>query len=116
MPNQINDIIEINSIIKPGLELTGEISSLIQINGEINNDISEITGSIFSDPVIEVNNLEIPKVISGKIYEGAYVVIPSTTEQTLDTNKKVLTDDIVIEEIPTFWTQNQTGMTFIIGN
>lgn len=126
MPNNhIDKILEIDCKIEPILELIGEvsnninissdISSTTQINGEINT-ITELIGSFFLTPILQVNNIQIPKTINNQIYDGAYVVIPSINGQTLNTDKKVMTRDIIVEEIPTFWTQNSTGMTFIIGN
>ncbi len=50
-------------------------------------------------------------------YEGEYIVIPSTTEQTLPTEDKFLTQNVVVEEIPTYQTTNPAGgITYIIGN
>jgi len=63
-----------------------------------------------------VKNIEIPKTVGGAPYDGAYIVTPSVNEQILDTDKKILKKDIIVQEIPTYWTSNITGMTFIIGD
>lgn len=50
-------------------------------------------------------------------YEGEYIVIPAVTEQTLLTEDKYLTQNVVVEEIPTYQTSNPAGgITYIIGN
>lgn len=125
MPNHIDEIIKIDCNIQSISELIGEISEnmnifsdispMAQIHGEL-NEMLELTSSFFLTPVLQVNNIEIPKTINNELYDGTYIVIPSVNQQTLDTYKKVMTRDIIVEEIPTFWTQNTTGMTFIIGN
>lgn len=50
-----------------------------------------------------------------QIYEGTYRVIPTTDDQVLQTNKKLLTDNLTVEEIPIYETSNETGKTIIIG-
>lgn len=120
MPNHIDELIEINCDteltreIFDNISVSSDISPTIEIEGKI-NDILELTGSFFLNPVIQIDDITIPQII-GEVYEGPSVVIPSVNEQILNTNKKQCNNDIIIEEIPTFWTQNQTGMTFIIGN
>lgn len=50
------------------------------------------------------------------IYEGETVITPKVHESTtLDTSRKVVMDDIVIEEIPYYETSNVKGITFIVG-
>lgn len=48
-------------------------------------------------------------------YEGDYDVIPKTYLQTLDTDNKVLRDDVRVHEIPYFETSNEKGTTVYIG-
>lgn len=125
MPTYSDEIIEIKCDIEPIKILTGEIfnnvsvssfiSPVISINAQISN-ILELTGSFFLESTIQINNINIPETISNEEYDGTYKITPSISKQTLDTNKKLLRKNIVIEEIPTFWTQNITGMTFIIGD
>ena len=50
-----------------------------------------------------------------QIYEGTYRVIPTTDDQVLQTDKKLLTDNLTVEEIPIYETSNETGKTIIIG-
>ncbi len=48
-------------------------------------------------------------------YEGEYVVIPKVYEQSLDTDNKILTDDVVVKEITYNITPNEKGLTATIG-
>lgn len=49
-------------------------------------------------------------------YTGEYVVTPSTEEQTLNTKNRMMSKDVLIEEIPYYETTNQSGgYTVIIG-
>ena len=43
---------------------------------------------------------EIAGCIEGDIYRGATTIIPSRSKQTLNTNGCVMTQDIVVESIP----------------
>lgn len=43
------------------------------------------------------------------VYYGDYVVVPKTKEQVLYTTDKVLTDDILVKEIPIWETSNTSG-------
>ena len=125
MSTHSDEIAEIKCNIEPIKTLTGEIfdnisisssiSPVININGQINN-ILELNGSFFLESTIQINNINIPDIVNNEEYEGVYRVTPSVNEQTLDTDKKLLKKDIIVEQIPTFWTQNITGMTFIIGD
>lgn len=50
-------------------------------------------------------------------YEGAYIVIPKITPQSLPTEEKKCTDDIQVLEIPYREVDNiQNGKTVIIGD
>ena len=49
-------------------------------------------------------------------YEGAYEVTPRLYTQTLDTDHKIMSDDVTIDEIPITRTSNpQDGLTVLIG-
>lgn len=48
-------------------------------------------------------------------YQGAYNVTPAIEPITLETKDKVMTDNVIIHEIPYFETSNDTGTTVIIG-
>ena len=49
-------------------------------------------------------------------YTGDTVVIPTTSDQLLETAHKVVHDDILVKEIPTYVTSNEYGVTFIIAS
>lgn len=53
---------------------------------------------------------------AGEQYSGAYEVAPKMQAQTLVTNGKTLSDDIVVRDIPVTITSNeQGGNTVLIG-
>ena len=106
MPNHVDNILNIDC----------NIESVSEIVGEISDNVEKLTGSFSTGSVIQINNIDIPKVINEELYDENYSVIPSVNEQVLNTRKKIMKQDVIIEEIPTFWTSNATGMTFIIGN
>lgn len=50
-------------------------------------------------------------------YDGAYIVVPSTSEVHLETANKIMADNVTVEEIPTYETHNEAGgITFIIAS
>lgn len=49
-------------------------------------------------------------------YDGEYVVIPATTDQTLETANKVLTDDVLVTSVPFYETSNPDGTTVYIAS
>lgn len=51
-----------------------------------------------------------------EIYDGAYEVTPHVYSQMLDTNGKLMIDDVTVNEIPVVRTSNlQGGLTVLIG-
>ena len=49
-------------------------------------------------------------------YEGPYEVIPKTVDQILATNKKRMTDDVTVTEIPYAEVSNVYGTTVTIAS
>ena len=47
-------------------------------------------------------------------YAGPYMVIPKRTEQTLDTDQKIMRADVTVKEIPYEETHNAHGITAVI--
>ena len=47
---------------------------------------------------------------------GPYMVIPKRTEQTLDTDQKLMRADVTVKEIPYAETANDNGTTVIIAS
>lgn len=57
------------------------------------------------------------RVGGGDPYTGTYTVIPSTSQQILDTQFKVLSDDVTVTEIPYVETVNESdGITVSIAS
>lgn len=55
-------------------------------------------------------------VISGgdvDVYEGEYTVVPRVVSQTLDTDNKLMKDDVTVKKIPYYETANPSGGTTI---
>lgn len=83
--------------LSAGVRLSGTIPSGQQIEG-----IVEAGGYITREKWPE--------------YEGGFVVTPSTHEEiVLDTDGKVLAEDVTVLPIPTYEVSNTYGTTFIIG-
>lgn len=49
------------------------------------------------------------------IYDGAYEVTPRSYEQVLDTDRKLMLDDVTVHQIPYYETSNTSGITAYIG-
>lgn len=49
-------------------------------------------------------------------YDGDTVIIPATSDIVLETANKLVSDDILVKEIPTFETSNEFGVSFIIAS
>lgn len=69
-------------------QITGTLQAPVQIAGTLQTD-AQITGA-----------LTIPSAIGVDPYTGDYEVTPSTETQTLITNTKYMTDNVVINPIP----------------
>jgi hypothetical protein len=48
-------------------------------------------------------------MVTGDPYEGAYTVVPMTSEQVLRTKAKTMLDDVTVTEIPYQQTTNEAG-------
>lgn len=61
--------------------------------------------------------LTVPAVITPEIYDGEYEVTPRASDEVLlDTQGKMLLDDVTVHEIPYYETTNESGgYTAIIG-
>lgn len=54
--------------------------------------------------------------VDAEVYDGEYTVVPATESQTLATQNKRMTADVLVEEIPYYETTNPSGgYTVIIG-
>lgn len=81
----------------------------------------EVAGTISGDltPLQNVSgNLSIPteRITPYIPYEGPYEVIPDFIDQTLETATKIMSDDVVVKEIPVAEVSNPAGgVTLTIG-
>lgn len=64
------------------------------------------------EPVIELE-LSMPGIMPPE-YDGPYVVIPNTYDQVLDTQDKMLTENVVVKEVPYAEVANEYGTTVTI--
>lgn len=74
---------------------------------------------IYKCPVIKVKFGQITKVTESDLpaYTGDYTVTPKTTEQTLETAGKRMTDNIHVQSIPFYEVSNeQGGVSVYIGS
>ena len=62
---------------------------------------------------------ELIAILSTRIenqYNGSYVFTPSKEDQTIDTDYRLLTQDLTIKGIPYYEVSNEHGITIIIGD
>lgn len=60
--------------------------------------------------------LSLPEQREAPTYEGPYTVIPTTQDQKLPTNQKLMNDDVTVTEIPYAETGNPYGTTVSIAS
>ena len=85
-------------------ELIGRLKSSGQLSGFLNAQ-KGISGL-----------LTIPNAVGVELYEGSYEVTPRVYAQYLDTDHKLMEDDVTVHEIPVTRTSNlQGGLTVLIG-
>ena len=83
--------------------------------------IIEDNSNNFDFEFITSNELEfdfecIFKLVEGETYTGEYIVTPNVFVQTLDTNNKLMTDDVTVLEIPYSEVSNLYGTTISIAS
>jgi len=106
---------EIRGIVcMDGGSVIGRVRSDAVLNGRLSSD-GEISGAISADGYISgvVNYRQCNEVT---VYDGEYIVTPKTYLQTLDTDNKLMTDDVDVKAIPYFETSNAKGITVYIGS
>lgn len=85
-------------------ELIGKLKSSGQLSGFLNAQ-KGISGL-----------LTIPSAVGVEVYDGDYDVTPRLYAQYLDTDGKLMQDDVTVYEIPISHTTNPTGgLTVLIG-
>ena len=85
----------------------------IDSNTCINHHIElEIINSEFCGEFGIYNKISDPQY---EIYRDSYSIIPSSFDQLLDTQGKIMADDLLVEKIPYHEVSNDTGITVTIG-
>lgn len=86
-------------------ELNGTLTSAGRLRGTLVGDHHKIQGA-----------LTIPNTPGLELYGGPYEVTPRLYAQSLDTDGKLMEDDVTVYEIPVTRTTNPTGgLTVLIG-
>ena len=85
--------------------LKGTLAELQSLSGSLSKP-NNLTGAV----VMKNEGAAYPH------YEGVFEIIPTTSDQLLDTDHKVVMEDILVKEIPTYVTSNEYGVTFIIAS
>ena len=86
-------------------QLSGTLTSVGRLSGSLVGDHHKISGS-----------LTIPNAPGLEVYGGSYEVTPRVYAQSLDTDGKLMSDDVTVHEIPVTRTSNlQGGLTVLIG-
>lgn len=86
-------------------ELHGTLTSVGHLQGTLVGDHHKIQGT-----------LTIPNAPGLEVYGGPYEVTPRLYAQSLDTDGKLMEDDVTVFEIPISRTTNPTGgLTVLIG-
>lgn len=74
-----------------------------------------ISGTLTAPATLQ-GTLTIPSVVGAQVYNGSYEVTPRLYAQALDTDGKLMQDDVTVYEIPISHTTNPTGgLTVLIG-
>ena len=86
------------------VQISGSLSPRDQIRGSV-KDRRNLTA-----------NLNVPVFEQHDIYDGDYIVTPKAHSGTvLETQGKLMTDDVTVIKIPYFETSNLSGKTVYIG-
>lgn len=85
-----------------------------KLSGKI-SAIQTITGFLSAQASIQ-GSLTVPRYVGAESYDGPYEVTPRAFDaEVLQTQNKLMRDDVTVLEIPTYETSNEYGTTFIIG-
>lgn len=86
-------------------QLSGSLTTTGRLQGSLVGDHHKISGT-----------LTIPATPGLELYAGPYEVTPRLYAQSLDTDGKLMEDDVTVFEIPISRTTNPTGgLTVLIG-
>ena len=95
-------------------KITGNVSSTININGLLSNN-NNLNSNIQSNSNISAK-LSVGGSGSYLDYSGSYDIIPNQQDQTLQTQNKILRENMLVEKIPYYETSNDYGKTVYIGS
>jgi hypothetical protein len=56
-----------------------------------------------------LGEIQVVQNTNAEYYKGNYIVTPNIDEQTMDTNGKMMSDDVTIKAIPFFNVSNNAG-------
>lgn len=93
---EIQGIVYLDEVIEGAVVGDGAISGEVMADGEINGMVNYKQCT------------ELPT------YSGSYTVIPSSQEQILDTEDKIMEEDVDVKAIPYYETSNEYGTTIFI--
>ncbi len=91
--------------------MNGQLVDGVKLVGSLYTNIN-ITGNIRADNM--VGNLTLGNQTK-TTYSGSYVITPTATGQTLNTNNKIMGGNVYVEEIPYVVVPNDYGETIYIG-
>lgn len=122
MSNSQTHYKNLHGSIKSNMVLKGKITRTIEKVERQTKEV-EITENGTTEVVPDANKALDKVIINTDIiggnaeeYNGSYEVTPKLEEQTLQTAKKVMREDVTIKEIPIFTVTNSSGgNTIIIG-
>ena len=90
------------------MHVYGELTGILTAGGTLSgflNTAGQLSGV-----------LTIPSAVGVELYGGSYEVTPRLYAQSLDTDGKLMEDDVTVYEIPVTRTTNPTGgLTVLIG-
>ena len=90
------------------MHVYGEIIGSLKSSGQLSGFLSAAKGIS--------GLLTIPSAGGVELYDGSYEVTPRLYSQSLDTDGKLMQDDVTVYEIPISRTTNPTGgLTVLIG-
>lgn len=90
------------------MHVYGELIGNLKSSGQLSGFLSAQHGIS--------GTLTIPSAVGVEVYGGPYEVVPRLYAQSLDTDGKLMEDDVTVYEIPVTRTTNPTGgLTVLIG-
>ena len=112
LSGNINQNINIIGSFSNSNQLKGVIQSNSMLQGEINSESIKLSGNLKIDNMTGALTLGIG---TNTTYGGEYEITPKSSTQTLNTNNKVLVENVKVKEIPYYETVNEYGKTIYIG-